>query len=67
MCVRSDSYLGYEINEDIKLDVQQAPEPIEDHPQWEFEDEEEEDGDKEDESEDEFATDDEDEDDDDEE
>jgi translocation protein SEC63 len=35
--VRSDSYLGLDLQEDIKLDVQEAREAPTEHPQWEFE------------------------------
>lgn len=59
VCVRSDSYLGYDINEEIKLDVQEAHKAPTEHPQWEFEDDDEEASGKEEDSEDEFATDDE--------
>ena len=34
---RSDSYLGVDLMEDIKLDVQEAREARTDHPQWDFE------------------------------
>jgi translocation protein SEC63 len=40
VCVRSDSYLGVDVQEDIKLDVQEAREAPTEHPQWEFEDDE---------------------------
>ena len=57
--VRSDSYLGVEYSEDIKLDVQEARAAPTEHPQWEFEDEDEdEEGDEKD-SDDDYATDDE--------
>lgn len=56
--IRSDSYLGLDLLEDIKLDVKEAREAPTEHPQWEFEDEEEEEDEKEDEQESEFATDD---------
>ena len=56
--IRSDSYLGHDLLEDIKLDVKEAREAPTEHPQWEFEDEEEEEDEKEDEQESEFATDD---------
>ncbi len=59
VCVRSDSYLGVDLQEDIKLDVQEAREAPTEHPQWEFEDDEEEEGSKDEDSDDEFATDDE--------
>ena len=35
--VRSDSYLGLDLLEDIKLDVKEAREAPTEHPQWEFE------------------------------
>merc|ERR1712062_643033 len=57
VCLRSDSYLGVDVQEDIKLEVAEAREPIEQHPQWEFEDDEEEEDSKEEERDDEFATD----------
>ena len=59
VCVKSDSYLGMDYQEDIKLDVQEARAAPTEHPQWEFEDDDEEDDDKEDDSDDDFATDDE--------
>lgn len=43
MCLRSDSYLGFDQQKDIKLDVKEAPAIPTEHPQWEFEDSEEED------------------------
>ena len=36
VCVRSDSYLGTDLMEDIKLDVQKAREAPTEHKQWEF-------------------------------
>ena len=36
VCVRSDSYLGTDLMEDIKLDVQKAWEAPTEHKQWEF-------------------------------
>ncbi|CAB3372878.1 Hypothetical predicted protein [Cloeon dipterum] len=36
VCLRSDSYLGFDQLHDIKLDVKEAPEEITDHPQWDF-------------------------------
>ena len=59
--VRSDSYLGVDCHDDIKLDVQKAREAPTEHPQWEFEDDDdEEENSKDDEDSDgEFATDDE--------
>jgi len=58
--VRSDSYLGLDVHEDIKLEVCEAKEAVTEHPQWEFEDEDEESDSKEgdDSDDDEFATDD---------
>lgn len=56
--VKSDSYLGLDVQEDIKLDVQEAREALTDHPQWEFEDEDEEQNSKGEESDDDYATDD---------
>jgi translocation protein SEC63 len=58
VCVRSDSYLGLDHQEDIKLDVQEAREAVTEHPQWEFEDDDEDENSKDDDSDDEFATDD---------
>jgi len=57
VCLKSDSYLGVDVQEEIKLEVAEARQPIEEHPQWEFEDDEEEEDSKEEESDDEFATD----------
>lgn len=57
MCVRSDSYLGVDVQEDIKLEVCEAREAPTEHPQWEFEDDEDEEDSKEEDSDDEFATD----------
>merc|ERR550539_634362 len=57
VCLRSDSYLGVDVQEDIKLEVSEAREAPEQHPQWEFEDDDEEEDSKEEESDDEFATD----------
>ena len=59
MNVRSDSYLGMDFQEDIKLDVKEAREAVTAHPQWEFEDDDEDEGSKDEDSDDEFATDDE--------
>merc|ERR1711962_655784 len=56
--IRSDSYIGLDVVQDIKLDVQEAREALTEHPQWEFEDEEGEDDEKEASQESEFATDD---------
>ena len=36
VCVRSDSYLGVDLQEDIKLDVHKAWEAPKEHKQWEF-------------------------------
>ena len=58
VCVRSDSYLGMDLQEDIKLEVCEAKEAPTEHPQWEFEDDEEESESKDEESDEEFATDD---------
>lgn len=58
MCLRSDSYLGMDFQEDIKLDVQEARAAPTEHPQWEFEDDDEEEDSKDEDSDDEFATDD---------
>lgn len=49
--VRSDSYLGVDLQEDIKLDVQKAWEAPKEHKQWEFSDDEEDDDNKKDDSE----------------
>lgn len=43
VCLRSDSYLGFDQQKDIKLDVKEAPAEITEHPQWEFDDSEEDD------------------------
>lgn len=40
MCLRSDSYLGFDQAQDIKLDVKEAPEVPTEHPQWDISDEE---------------------------
>jgi len=58
VCIRSDSYLGVDVQEDIKVDVCEAKEAPSDHPQWEFEDEEDEAEAKDSDSDGEFATDD---------
>lgn len=42
VCLRSDSYIGFDQQKDIKLDVKEAPALVESHPQWQFEDSEEE-------------------------
>ena len=55
--VRSDSYLGVDVQEDIKLDVKEAREAVTEHPQWEFEDEDEDGENKGEDSSDEFASD----------
>merc|ERR1719245_2526108 len=51
VCVRSDSYLGTDLLEDIKLDVQKAWEAPKEHKQWDFSDDEEDDDNKKDDSE----------------
>merc|ERR1719414_1000156 len=58
VCVRSDSYLGVDLMDDIRLDVQEAREAPTAHPQWEFEDESGDDEGKEASEESEYATDD---------
>ncbi|XP_043486141.1 translocation protein SEC63 homolog [Polistes fuscatus] len=40
VCLRSDSYLGFDQAQDIKLDVKEAPEVPTEHPQWDISDEE---------------------------
>lgn len=40
VCLRSDSYLGFDQAQDIKLDVKEAPEVPVEHPQWDMSDEE---------------------------
>merc|ERR1711915_982903 len=57
VCVRSDSYLGTDLMEDIKLDVQKAREAPTEHKQWEFSDDEEDDDGKDASEESEFAED----------
>lgn len=42
VCLRSDSYMGFDQQKDLKLDVKEAPAVPTEHPQWEFEDSEEE-------------------------
>lgn len=42
VCLRSDSYIGFDQQKDFKLDVKEAPAEITKHPQWEFEDTDEE-------------------------
>ncbi|CAG2062441.1 unnamed protein product [Timema podura] len=42
VCLRSDSYLGFDQTHDIKLDVKKAPEVPTEHPQWDMLDDEEE-------------------------
>jgi translocation protein SEC63 len=54
VCLRSDSYIGFDQFRDIKLDVQEAKE-IEEHPQWDISEGEEEE--KEESEESEFASD----------
>merc|ERR1719431_1866881 len=58
VCVRSDSYLGVDLMDDIRLDVQEAREAPTAHPQWKFEDESGDDEGKEASAESEYATDD---------
>jgi len=58
VCVRSDAYMGCDLLEDIKLDVQEARQAPTEHPQWEFEDEDEDEEGKDASEESEFATDD---------
>jgi len=57
VCVRSDSYLGTDLMDDIKLDVQKAWEAPTEHKQWEFSDDEADDDDKDASEESEFAED----------
>lgn len=57
VCLRSDSYLGFDQQKDIKLDVKEAPAEITEHPQWEFEDSEEEEAAEDKDHESEYATD----------
>ena len=59
MHVRSDSYMGIDVAQDIKLEVKEAREAPTEHPQWEFEDDDEDESGKDEDSDDEFATDDE--------
>ncbi|XP_076296029.1 translocation protein Sec63 [Lasioglossum baleicum] len=40
VCLRSDSYLGFDQAQNIKLDVKKAPEVLTEHPQWDISDEE---------------------------
>ncbi|XP_046410511.1 translocation protein SEC63 homolog [Neodiprion pinetum] len=40
VCLRSDSYIGFDQAQDIKLDVKEAPEIPTEHPQWDISDEE---------------------------
>ncbi|XP_076177312.1 translocation protein Sec63 isoform X3 [Ptiloglossa arizonensis] len=40
VCLRSDSYLGFDQAQNIKLDVKEAPEIPTEHPQWDISDEE---------------------------
>lgn len=42
VCLRCDSYLGFDQMQDIKLDVKEAPEVPTEHPQWEMSGEEDE-------------------------
>jgi len=57
VCVRSDSFLGCDLMEDIKLDVQKAWEAPTEHKQWEFSDEEDDEDGKDASEESEFAED----------
>ncbi|XP_054261954.1 translocation protein SEC63 homolog isoform X2 [Macrosteles quadrilineatus] len=41
VCLRSDSYIGFDQIHDIKLDVKEAPEVPTEHPQWDLSEEEE--------------------------
>jgi len=61
VCLRSDSYFGFDLMKDIKMDVQEAAEIPTEHPQWKMSDEEDEDENSAG-SESEFTTDDDDED-----
>ncbi|XP_037933233.1 translocation protein SEC63 homolog [Teleopsis dalmanni] len=36
VCLRSDSYLGMDQQQELKLDVKKAPAPPTDHPQWDL-------------------------------
>uniref|UniRef100_A0A1A9VMT7 J domain-containing protein n=1 Tax=Glossina austeni TaxID=7395 RepID=A0A1A9VMT7_GLOAU len=36
VCLRSDSYLGMDQQQELKLDVQKAPAPPTEHPQWDL-------------------------------
>lgn len=40
VCLRSDSYLGMDQQQELKLDVQKAPAPTTEHPQWDISDSE---------------------------
>ncbi|XP_052120338.1 translocation protein SEC63 homolog [Frankliniella occidentalis] len=42
VCLRSDSYLGFDQLQEIKLDVKEAPEIPTEHPQWDMSEDEEE-------------------------
>ncbi|XKL64210.1 hypothetical protein PGB90_004296 [Kerria lacca] len=42
VCLRSDSYLGFDQMHDIKLDVKEAPKVPTEHPQWDITDDEDE-------------------------
>ncbi|XP_050306572.1 translocation protein SEC63 homolog [Anthonomus grandis grandis] len=44
VCLRSDSYIGFDQQKDFKLDVKEAPAAITKHPQWEFDDSDDEHG-----------------------
>ncbi|CAD7082952.1 unnamed protein product [Hermetia illucens] len=56
VCLRSDSYIGMDQQQELKLDVQKAPEITTDHPQWDISESESEHNDQQ-ENESEFATD----------
>lgn len=55
--LRSDSYVGFDQQKDIKLDVKEAPAEITEHPQWDFENSENEEQVEDDGHESEYATD----------
>jgi len=58
VCLRSDSYVGFDQQRELKLDVKAAPPETTEHPQWEFGNSEEEEADEEDGHESEYTTDD---------
>lgn len=58
VCLRSDSYFGFDQMKDIKMDVKEAAEIPTEHPQWEISDDEDEEDKNFSGSESEFATDD---------